>query len=208
MLTAKKGADPIYKTIKWGLTPCVLVVALAGAGVWQLGAGAWIHVKAQLAQWLVARAWAQTVAGDTPVRPWPGADTWPLARLRIRSLGLDVIVLHGHSGRSLAFAPGLAPGSAPPGRPGTKVISAHRDTHFSALAGLEMGDLIELQTATGHWHYRAVAAQVMDTRSEQIVNDPLSDELVLVTCYPFDALVPGGPLRYVIYAASDAETDL
>jgi sortase A len=24
--------------------------------------------------------------------------------------------------------------------------------------------------------------------------------LILVTCYPFDAIVPGGPLRYVVYA--------
>ncbi len=186
----------------------MLAAALAGVGVWQLGAGAWIHVKAQLAQLLVARAWAQTVAGDTNVRPWPWADTWPVARLRILSRGLDVIVLHGHSGRSLAFAPGLAPGSLPPGQPGTTVISAHRDTHFSALAGLKVGAVIELQTATGHWRYRTVSTKVIDTRSDRIVNDPLNDELVLVTCYPFDALLPGGPLRYVIYATVDMETDM
>ncbi len=186
----------------------MLVVALAGAGVWQLGAGAWIHVKAQLAQLLLARAWALTVAGDTNVRPWPWADTWPVARLRIRSRGLDVIVLHGHSGRSLAFAPGLAPGSSPPGQPGTTVISAHRDTHFSALAGLKVGEVIELQTATVHWRYRVRATEVMDTRSDRIVNDPLHDELVLVTCYPFNALVPGGPLRYLIHATVDTGTEL
>ena len=26
------------------------------------------------------------------------------------------------------------------------------------------------------------------------------ERLLLVTCYPFDALVPGGPLRYVVVA--------
>jgi len=25
-------------------------------------------------------------------------------------------------------------------------------------------------------------------------------QLTLVTCYPFDAIVPGGPLRYVVFA--------
>jgi hypothetical protein len=28
---------------------------------------------------------------------------------------------------------------------------------------------------------------------------------VLVTCYPFDALRPGGPLRYVVAAEASAE---
>ncbi len=182
----------------------MLVAALAGFGAWQLGAGAWIHVKAQLAQILVARAWAQTLAGERRVRPWPGADTWPVARLRVRSLSWDFVVLHGHSGRSLAFAPGLAPGSSPPGAPGTTVISAHRDTHFSALAQLEVGDRITLQTVSGQWRYRVIAAEVMDTRSAQIVDDPLHDELVLVTCYPFNALRPGGPLRYLVYATNES----
>ncbi len=180
-----------------GLIPFLL---LASIGTWQLGAGAWIHVKAQLAQLLVARAWAQSVTGGTEVRPWPWADAWPVARLRIPSLELDVIVLHGHSGRTLAFAPGLAPGSALSGQPGTTVISAHRDTHFSTISALEVGAVIELETAAGQWRYRVVATQVMDTRIERIVNDPLTDELVLVTCYPFDALLPGGPLRYLVYA--------
>ncbi len=192
---------------KKGSVPLFLVLILAAVGTWQLGAGTWIHVKAQLAQLLLARAWAQTLTGSIEVRPWPWADTWPVARLRIPSVGLDAIVLHGHSGRSLAFAPGLAPGSASPGQPGTTLISAHRDTHFSGLAGLHVGSEIELQTAAGHWRYRVAATEVLDTRTQQIVEDPLRDELVLATCYPFDALLPGGPLRYLVYA-NRMETDL
>ena len=44
------------------------------------------------------------------------------------------------------------------------------------------------------------SARIVDSRRKAL---PLSDSverLLLVTCYPFDALAPGGPLRYVVSA--------
>jgi sortase A len=43
-------------------------------------------------------------------------------------------------------------------------------------------------------------AKVMDSTREPLLIDPSSDSLTLVTCYPFDALVAGGPERYVVTA--------
>jgi sortase A len=45
--------------------------------------------------------------------------------------------------------------------------------------------------------------QIIDSRTTGIINDPERDQLVLVTCYPFDAMVPGGPLRYVVIAEKE-----
>jgi sortase A len=179
------------------LAPILLLGAL---GLWQAGSGAWLLAKAELAQWLLERAWTRNLAGQTGVRPWPWADTWPVARLRVPRLGLSVIVLHGDSGRSLAFGPGLAPGSARPGGSGTTLISAHRDTHFRWLEQAQIGDVIELETASGLWRYVIESMEVLDTRDELLRDDPLGHALVLATCYPFHALVPGGPLRYVVRA--------
>jgi sortase A len=67
----------------------VLVLALVLIGLWQTGSGAWIYMKAQLAQVLLQRAWAGTLAGQRHVKPWPWADTWPIARLVVSSLGID-----------------------------------------------------------------------------------------------------------------------
>ncbi len=178
----------------------VVIILAAGAGFWQAGSGAWIHAKARLAQWLLAQAWERTLAGETAVRPWPWADTWPVARLRIAARNLDVIVLEGDSGSSLAFGPGLAASSSRPGQAGTALISAHRDTHFRALADVRPGDAIELETSDGHWTYHVVATAVIDAEHDSVVKDPLRDQLILSTCYPFDALIPGGPLRYLVYA--------
>ena len=47
------------------------VVLLAVIGTWEMGHGAWIRVKARLAQYLLQRAWAQTRRGDRDVKPWP-----------------------------------------------------------------------------------------------------------------------------------------
>jgi len=178
------------------LIPLILV----GAGVWLVGSGSWIYTKAWLAQQLLERAWQQTLAGASEARPWPWADTWTVGRLRIPSQHIDTIVLQGDSGRSLAFAPGLAAGSAAPGQTGTTLISAHRDTHFRKLAGLTPGDMIELQTTAGNWNYRVTGSRIIDTRHQSVTNNGLQDELVLATCYPFDAVIPGGPLRYLVYA--------
>jgi sortase A len=178
-----------------------LLVALVAVGLWQVGSGAWIHAKAHLGQLLLERAWARTLAGESGVRPWPWADTWPVARLRVPAHGVDLIVLDGVSGRTLAWAPGHAGGSASPGAPGTAIISGHRDTHFRFLERLRPGDELVAE-ATGRAPARFVVREtaVVDARSAVIRSDGEMARLALVTCYPFDAVTPGGPLRYVVVA--------
>jgi sortase A len=180
----------------------VLAVALVAVGVWQVGHGVWIYAKARLAQHLLQRAWARTLAGESDVRPWPWADTWPVARLRVPAHGTDLIVLDGVSGRTLAFAPGHAGGSARPGAAGTAIISGHRDTHFSFLQRVRPGDEVIVDTP-GHppAHFRVREMAVVDSRTAVIRSDGNGEAgLVLLTCYPFDAIRPGGPLRYVVIA--------
>jgi sortase A len=180
----------------------MVLVMIAAAGLWQTGTGLWIHAKARLAQHLLERAWRESLVDGTAVRPWPWADTWPVARLIIPARDLDLFVLQGDSGRSLAFGPGLAAGSSAPGQPGTTLISAHRDTHFRGLANLERGAAVYVETAHGRWRYRVTHSRIIDARVTGIGDDPMRDTLVLATCYPFDGWSTGGPLRYVVYATA------
>ena len=178
------------------------VVVLAAVGVWQLGHGAWIHLKAALAQHLLQAAWARTVVGASAVKPWPWADTWPVARLRVPAHGVDLIVLDGVSGRALAFAPGHATGSARPGAPGTAIVTGHRDTHFRFLERLRPGEEILVDTpGQPTARFRVREGTVVDARTAVVRrDDDGAPGLVLLTCYPFDAIRPGGPLRYVVSA--------
>jgi sortase A len=183
----------------------VTVALLGGVGVWQVGHGLWIYVKAQLAQHLVQRAWARNLRGEPEARPWPWADTWPVARLRVPAHGVDLIVLTGVSGRTLAFGPGHAPGSAVPGARGTAIVTGHRDTHFRFLEHVKYGDEILVETSGRSTRLSVRKMSIVDSRTAVIRREDLSVGLVLVTCYPFDAIVPGGPLRYVVTAGASSD---
>ena len=183
----------------------IVILSLAGAG--QLGSGTWTYMKAQLAQVLLQRAWASTLTGEPHVKPWPWADTWPVARLIVPSQGIDQIVLAGAYGRTLAFGPGHVESSGGMGKPGTAILTGHRDTHFRFLQRLKEGDEILLTTRRHQQHrYRVSSTTIVDVRTASIRQDSPESQLALVTCYPFDAISPGGPLRYVVMAEEEKNT--
>jgi len=102
-----------------------LIAFLGAAGIASIGHGAYILAKAEFAQWLLHSAWSGTQATGLPAKPWPWADTHPVARLIAADQDTDLLVLAGASGRTLAFGPGHLPGE-----PGNAILTAHRDTHF------------------------------------------------------------------------------
>lgn len=179
---------------------CALLAALLLACGFALQAGA-IHAKAGLAQLLLARAFDASQHDGRDHAPWPWADTVPVARLAVPAHGIEQIVLAGDDGRTLAFGPGWAQASAAPGQHGGTVISGHRDTHFSFLQRLAIGDAIQLENRFGGAAYQVISTQVVDTRHHRLdVTAGDQDTLWLVTCWPFDAVTAGGPMRYLVQA--------
>ena len=178
-----------------------IVACLLCLGFWQLGQGAYIPAKALLAQELMQRAWNRGTEGQDKATPWPWADTWPVARLGAKAGDIDLIVLAGGSGRTLAFGPGHLSASAMPGQKGNTVIAGHRDTHFSFLRDLEIGESLVVETISGRKHvYKIVGIDVVDSRRGSLLLDTDTPMLSLVTCYPFEATDAGGPMRYVVTA--------
>jgi sortase A len=179
-----------------GLAACALLVL----GAVLFSQGVYIHAKALLAQLLLQRAFAETISTGHPVKPWSWADTWPVARIEVKRIGASAIVLAGSSGQALAFGPGHLEKTADAGERGVAVYAAHRDTHFRFLRDVRIGDEIEVTRSDGrHFRYRADDASVVRFDTSDI--DPLTagHELVLSTCWPFDA-VTSGPERYVLHA--------
>ncbi len=182
------------------------IIALASFGCISLMDGAYIHAKAILAQYLIADAWSKSVdafpsAIDEHIKPWGWADTWPVARLKFQN-GQDLVVLAGAQGNSLAFGPGHLTGTALPGEPGASVVAGHRDTHFSFLGQMAPGHNFMVQNRAGTWtRYTVSETQVTDTTDQpNWWIAPVVNQLQLVTCYPFNAINPGGPLRFVVTA--------
>jgi sortase A len=173
---------------------------LATAGLILFGQGAYIHAKALLAQVLLERAFNETISTGRDTKPWSWADTWPVARIEVKRIGASAIVLAGSSGQALAFGPGHVELTANAGERGVAVYSAHRDTHFRFLKDVKIGDEIDVTQRDGKvFRYRADSHSVV--RFDQFGIDPFSNgyELVLSTCWPFDAVTPG-PDRYLLHA--------
>ena len=196
---------------KRGLLPMAAALLLAAAGLLYVGQGLAIHAKATLAQVLLERAFARSLAERGPVKPWSWADTWPIARVEMARIGLDAIVLAQASGQALAFGPGHLEGTPLPGDDGTAVIAAHRDTHFAALSEARTGDEIRVTRNDGvtSW-FRVTGTAVVNWDGSGI--DPTAEGhfLVLSTCWPFGATEPGS-LRYLVKAqmiASERRTPL
>lgn len=176
----------------------ILLTVLIAIGGWQLGHGLYIKAKAQLAQMLLDSAWNESLRTGTPHKAWAWADAWPVARLSVPRLEISEIVLSNASGEALAFGPGHMSATDLSGK-GFSAIAGHRDTHFAFLQKLRPGDEIVLTTIRGgKTVYSVTGTQVVDAATTTL--DPAAGNgLVLVTCYPFDAVAQGS-LRYLVIA--------
>lgn len=180
------------------LAACVIAASL---GLLLCGHGLYLYIKAGLAQWLLDSAWAGTRQTGQSLKPWPWADHHAVARLWLPGQK-PLVLLSASDGSSLAFAPGVLSGSAAPGYPGHSVISAHRDTHFSGLKSLRIGDPLIIERLDGaRVGYTVIATELLNVENQRLRRHD-SDEpwLTLVTCYPFRAIRPGGPWRYLVHA--------
>lgn len=176
------------------------LVAICVASLGLIGQALWIPAKAQVAQWLLADAWERSVRSGEAVKPWPWADHWPVARLSMPELEIDQIVLAGDTGSVLAFGPGENM-QAKALESGARIISGHRDTHFAFLKEVAVGQTLNMVDGQGQARYRIESIQVVDSARVRLSPEAYPDGLMLVTCYPFDALMAGGTQRLVVMAS-------
>lgn len=177
-----------------------IVMLLFFGGICLLSSSFYIKAKACVAQLLLENAWQRTIESGIPVKPWPWADTWPVARLQWPEEGISLIVLEGAFGSALAFGPGRMENSAMPGATGISIICGHRDTVFSFLKHVKYGERFFMQTQDGRLRQFVVTGiTVQDAKNIRLQVEADEPRLTLVTCYPFDGIVPS-ELRYLVYA--------
>ena len=178
-----------------------LILLIAFLGLNFFAYGAYIPAKAVLAQYLINDAWNDSIRSGESHKPWKWADMHPVMKLSSDKHNQELIVLSGDKGNSLAFAPGYNLNSYMPNKGGTTVISAHRDTHFKFLKDVSINDVFELTDRNNITSSFEVSdIKVIDATKQDVAIHSNQDELKLITCYPFDALVARGPLRLVVTA--------
>lgn len=176
------------------------LITLFVIGLWQWGQAAMITGKAYLAHYLIAHAWQQTLATGHYQKPWPWADTWPVARITFKD-GKSFYILAGGKGNSLAFGPAHLSETALPGETGSSVIGGHRDTHFALLQHSQTHDLIRIQNRRGeNKTYRIQKRWIADSKKAQLHFDKTQNSVYLITCYPFATINPNGTERLIVKA--------
>ncbi|MDA8062706.1 MAG: class D sortase [Actinomycetota bacterium] len=118
------------------------------------------------------------------------------ALLEIPAIGLVAPVLQGDGEGVLAVAVGHDPASSWQSGPGTVVLDGHDVTWFHRLTSLRAGEVISVVDPCETVDYRVVGGRV-DPAGTAVANRP--GRLVLVTCYPLDALYFTNQ-RYVLTA--------
>lgn len=182
----------------------LLVSVVWVVGAWLLGQGLYMDTKAHVAQVLIASSWGdsqnQTADNRPPPKPWWWADTRAVAKMSVERLDKHVYIMQDDSGESLAFGPGHMPASAKPAKQGHVMVAGHRDSHFSFLQKIKVNDVIKTENYRGEKkHYRVTKLHVIDADKHDLrLLD--TNHLTLITCYPFDDFVPGGPLRFLVEA--------
>ncbi|HEX8835591.1 MAG TPA: class GN sortase [Candidatus Acidoferrum sp.] len=184
----------------------ILVALVLFSGVSLTARAMYLHAKAELASVLIHRAWNKTVADGEPHPPWPWADTYPVARLRIPRLGYNEIVLEGATPHTLAFGPARLFSGADLGEPGNVELAGHRTSWFRPLEALEAKDEIQIQWFDARKHELRERTYTVDdiliVTPEEVpsLTLPSGDALTLITCYPFGRS-PRSPRRFVVLAS-------
>lgn len=170
-------------------------------GLLVLGKSLFMTAKAELAQQLISLSWHTRQTHQPSVKPWPWADIHAIAKIDVPRLAISQYIMNNSSGEALAFGPGHLEGTSLPAEYGHSMISGHRDSHFAFLQNLEIGDKLLISNYLGRQRtYVIRASYFIDTREDSLIMHEDHHGVTLITCYPFNKLMNGGPLRWIVEA--------
>lgn len=178
----------------------------------------WLPTKAWLSQQLIHYSWQQSMVqlhkstvsqGKTiadiytpiAVKPWPWADTFPIAELLFERLDKSIVILNGGDPTTLAFSAGAVAPFNQINSTEPFVVAGHRDSHFAFLEDILMKDVISMTDQNGQSQlYQVEAIDIVDASSGQLPILANDSSLILITCYPFTSINNDANERYVITA--------
>jgi sortase A len=129
----------------------------------------------------------------------------PSALMKAPTIGLTAPVVDGTDDAQLAVAVGRVPASSALGGPGTVVLAAHDVTWFSQIDRLLPGDTITLVQPCTTFTYQVTDHQIVPAGAP--IYQSAQSKLVLVTCYPLNALFITSQ-RYLVDADLVATTSV
>ncbi|MBU5594098.1 class D sortase [Amphibacillus sp. MSJ-3] len=174
-------------------------------GIVFLAIGSYEYINIQIGE-KQARAEAEELLnaatnkdGDSKIEFDPAyGDT--IGLLKIEKIDASIPIIEGTDPDELERGVGHMSQTAYPGDNDQILLSGHRDTVFTRLGEVELGDIITVELPYGTFKYEMVDSVIVSADDTSIIGSTAPDEeLVISTCYPF-GYIGSAPDRYVIYA--------
>lgn len=122
-----------------------------------------------------------------------------IGMLSIPAISQILPIIEGTSDSDLKKGVGHFAQSVLPGVVDNCVLSGHRDTVFSRLGEVKIGDRLITQTAAGTFTYAVKRIRIVDKNDRTVIVPTKHAVLTVSTCYPF-RFVGAAPKRYVLVA--------
>ena len=122
-----------------------------------------------------------------------------LGSLTMPTLKQKLPIIQGTGDKELKKGVGHYIQSVLPGKEDNCVLSGHRDTVFSQIGKLKIGDPVIVETAEGIFTYEVSGTRIVKEDDRTVIVPADSAVLTMTTCYPF-SLIGSAPDRYIVSA--------
>ena len=122
-----------------------------------------------------------------------------LGKITIPALKQTLPIYQGTEDAQLKMGIGHYEKSVLPGVTDNSVLSGHRDSVFSQLGKLKVGELVTVETVAGKFTYKISGFRIVGANDRTVIVPTKTAVLTLTTCYPF-RFIGNAPKRFIVSA--------
>jgi sortase A len=122
-----------------------------------------------------------------------------LGTISIPSLGKTIKIYQGTTDSTLSKGIGHFTQSVMPGVVNNTVLAGHRDTVFSHLYRVQIGEDITIVDAQGTFTYQVIGTRIVKANDKTVIVPTATAVLTISTCYPF-TWIGSAPDRFIVSA--------
>lgn len=122
-----------------------------------------------------------------------------LGTITIPALKQTLPIYQGTEDSQLKKGIGHYEKSVLPGVSDNSVLSGHRDSVFSQLGKLKVGEFLTVETVAGKFTYKISGFRIVGANDRTVIVPTKSAVLTLTTCYPF-RYIGNAPKRFIVSA--------
>lgn len=137
-----------------------------------------------------------SISNFVSYRPYPKVGE-VIGTILIPALKTTIPIIEGTADKELKRGAGHFIGSVLPGQADNSVLAGHRDSVFSQLGKLILGDLLVIRTKAGEFTYQVTKFRIVNADDRTVIVPTPSAVLTLSTCYPF-RYIGNAPKRYIV----------